>query len=125
ARSRLAAPFGGREDLARVLHVRLVDHPAIEPRHARAAPGFDRLDHAPGPVDLVGTRLEGSVHDIDMLRVNDRLRGEAVTAGSERLVAQTVQVFDVDMDRVDRIDTGRCRTGQAQVARKPETVQIR
>src|SRR5688572_23993029 len=103
------------EQRARALDDGHVDDPAVERRRGAALPlGFlERGDDALGVRDLLRRRREALVQRVDLLGMNRELALEPDALRLQRVVAETVEVAQLEIRRIEREDV-RCARGHAE-----------
>src|SRR5688572_25812097 len=107
------------EQRAGALHDGHIDDPAVE-RRRRAAAAFrflERGDDALGVRDLLLRRREAVVERVDLLRMDRELALETDAFGFQRVVAQAVEIAQLEVRRVEREHMRRARRDGERLAR--------
>src|SRR4029453_2487421 len=106
ARLGRAVAGGAFDQLLGAPAVRDVIHPALD-GHDPAIPGSGKgVDDGPRLRNGGGARGEGPVDDVDLVRVDRELGGEAVAHRRRAFGTEAIAVTEVELDRVDRLDAG-------------------
>ena len=82
--------------------MRLVDHPAVDPEGTEGRIAREGFYDFLCPYAFRRGRLESSIDDIDMFRMNHGLGGKAIPARSARFQFEPGKIFYVGVDGVNR-----------------------